>query len=54
MLHALIFAAVAFEILDRSENLGTEKPIPLRFECAVIDGLRFLDLTMRPIHDLFW
>jgi len=52
VLHALVLAAVAFEILYRTENLGAEEPISFRLECSIIYCLRLLHLTMGPIHDL--
>ncbi len=44
--------AVALPILHRSEDPLAKKPIPLRFEGAVVDGLRLRDLTKRPAPDL--
>jgi len=52
VLHPFVFAAVAFVILGRTENLGTEQPIPLGFEGSVINGFRFFNLTMGPLPDL--
>ena len=49
--HPLIFAAQAFIVLGRTEDARTEKPVTLRFERAVIDRLRFLDLAERPGKD---
>jgi hypothetical protein len=52
MLHALVFAAQALPVGDRSKDAGAEKPIPLRFEGAVVDGLRLGYFAMRPTADL--
>jgi hypothetical protein len=52
VLHALVLSTIALVILNRPKDLGTEKAIPLRLECPVIDGLRFFYLSMGPIPDL--
>ena len=46
--HALVLAAVAFVVLDRTEDLRAEKPVALRLERAVVYGLGLLDLAVRP------
>src|SRR5512146_596369 len=51
MAHALVLAAVALVVLGRTENLGAEQPVALRLEGAVVDGLRLLDLAVRPRPD---
>ncbi len=51
-LHALVLAAQALVVLDRPEDAGAEQPVPLRLERAVVDGLRLLDLAVRPGADL--
>ena len=51
VLHALVFAAVTFVILGRSEDLGAEQAVPFRFEGAVVDGLRLFHLPERPGAD---
>ncbi len=51
-LHALVLAAQALVVLDRAEDAGAEQPVPLRLEGAVVDGLRLLDLAVRPAPDL--
>jgi hypothetical protein len=48
MLHPFIFATIAFIIFGRPKDLGTEKPILLRFKGPVINGLRLLHLSMGP------
>src|SRR5476651_312693 len=50
-LHALVLAAQALVILDRSEDAGAEQAVTLRLEGAVVDGLRLLDLTVAPGAD---
>src|SRR6266498_5730768 len=51
VLHALVFAAVALPIFRWAKDLRTEKPIALRLESPIIDGLRFLHLAVRPLTD---
>src|ERR1700684_4212221 len=51
ILHPLVLAAQALVILDRPEDAGAEKPVPLRLECAVVDRLGLLDLTEGPGTD---
>ena len=48
VLEPLVLAAQALVILDRAEDLGTEKTVTLRLERTVVDGLRLFDLTKRP------
>ena len=50
--HALVLAAQALVILDRSENAGAEQAVALGLEGAVVDGLRLLDLAVGPGPDL--
>ena len=52
VLHALVLAAVALVVLHRAEDLRAEEAIALRLERAVVDRLRLLDLTVRPLADL--
>ena len=52
VLHALVLAAQALVVLDRSEDAGAEQPVPLRLEGAVVDRLGFLDLTVGPGQDV--
>jgi hypothetical protein len=51
MLHALVLAAVALVVLDRSENLGAEEPISLGLESPIVDCLGLLDFTERPFSN---
>lgn len=44
---ALIFSAVAFVILRRTENAFAEETITLWLVRTIVDGLRFEDLTLR-------
>ena len=46
VLHALVLAAQAIVILDRTEDTGTEQTITLSFERAVVDGLWLFDFTI--------
>ena len=45
VLHALVLAAQALVVLDRSEDRGTEQTLALWLEGTVIDRLRLLDLA---------
>ena len=49
----LEFAAVAFPVLRRSEDLFAEKAAFFRLLCTVIDGLRPFDGSVAPFFDLF-
>jgi hypothetical protein len=51
--HPLVLAAKALVVLDRTEYAGTEQAVALRFEGAVVDGLRLLDLAIGPRADAF-
>src|SRR5580698_225561 len=53
MLHALIFAAEALPVSDRSENAGAEKPVAFRLKGPVIDGLGLGHFAMGPAPDFF-
>src|SRR5690606_3450991 len=53
VLHALVLAAVALVVLHGSEDLRAEEAVPLRLEGSVVDRLGLLDLTVRPLADLF-
>jgi hypothetical protein len=46
MFEALVLAAQALVVADRTEQLGAEQPVALRLEGAVVDGLRLLDLSI--------
>jgi|GEM_PF-2711165 len=52
VLHPFVAAAEAFVILHRSEDLGTEKTVPLRLEGPIVDRLRLLDLAVGPGKNL--
>ena len=51
VLDALVLAAGALPVLDRTEDALAEEPTLLGLECAVVDGLGVLDLTLRPGAD---
>ena len=51
MLEALVLAAQALVVLHGSEDLGAEQAVAFRLERAVVDGLRLLDLAVRPGAD---
>src|SRR4051794_32472024 len=50
--HPLVLAAVALPVPGGTEDLLAEEPVLLRLEGAVVDGLRLLHLTVRPLADL--
>jgi hypothetical protein len=51
VLHAFILTAVTLVIFGGSEYLGTEQTVPLGLESPIVNGLRFLDLSVRPLSD---
>ena len=46
--HPFVLAAVTLVILGRTKNFGAEQAVALGLECAVVDGFRLLDLSVRP------
>src|SRR5262249_62669 len=52
VLHALVLAAVALVVLHWPEDLRAEQAVPFRLERPVVDRLRLLHLTVRPLTDL--
>src|SRR5712692_2540819 len=48
VLHPLVLAAQAFPVGDGAKNLGAEEAVALRFERAVVDGLRLGHFAVRP------
>src|SRR4051795_12076048 len=52
VLHALVLAAQALVILDRAEDASAEQAVPLGLEGPIVDGLRLLDLAVRPGQNL--
>jgi hypothetical protein len=53
VLHALVLAAQALIVLDRSEDARAEQAVTLGLERPVVDRLRLLDLAEGPAADLF-
>src|SRR5690606_41142295 len=53
VLHALVLAAQALVVLDRTEDARAEQAVTFRLERAVIDRFRLLDLAERPGMNLF-
>ena len=51
VLHALVLAAQALPVGDRTEDARAEQAIALRLEGAVVDGFRLGDFAMRPAPD---
>ena len=51
VLHALVLAAQALVVLDRSEDRGAEQAVALGLEGAVVDRLGLLHLAERPRTD---
>src|SRR4029079_19129836 len=52
VLHALVLAAQALVVLDRSEDARAEQAVALGLEGTVVDGLRLLDLAVGPGQNL--
>src|SRR5690606_15707697 len=50
--NALELPAVAFPVLDRTEDALAEEPVTLRLERPVVDGLRLRHLAVAPAPDL--
>ena len=48
VLEALVFSAQTLVVLDRAEDLGTEKTVTLRLEGTVVNGLRLFYFAKRP------
>src|SRR5438552_11149975 len=48
----LVLAAVALPVAGRSEDPLAEQAVLLRLQRPVVDGLRLLDLAVRPCPDL--
>src|SRR5690606_37225064 len=53
VLHALVLAAQALVVLDRTEDARAEQAVALRLEGPVVDRLGLLDLAIRPGLDPF-
>ena len=51
VLHALVLAAVALVVLDRTEDLRAKEAVPLRLEGSIVDGLGLLHLAEGPFPD---
>src|SRR5215472_8493448 len=49
--HALVLAAQALIVFDRSKNAGAKQAIPLWLEGPIVDRLRLFDLAIRPRAD---
>ncbi len=54
MLDTFKLAAVTLPVLGRAKNLGTEQPVPFRFEGPVVNRLRLLHLAVGPGTDFLW
>src|SRR6266511_3617602 len=52
VLHALVLAAQALVVLDRTEDARTEQPVALGLEGPVVDRFRLLDFAVRPGQNL--
>src|SRR5579883_1112870 len=51
--NALVFAAVALEVLGRTEDLLAEQAVLLRLQRTVVDRLRLGHLAVGPVPDHF-
>ena len=52
VLHALVLAADAFPVVDRTEDLRAEESAPFGFQRPVVDRLGLRHLSVRPAPDL--
>ena len=52
VLHALILAADALVVFDRTEDLGAEEAVALRLKGAVVDRLGLFNFAVTPLADL--
>src|SRR5690606_22338676 len=52
VLHALVLAAQALIVLDRTKNARTEQTVTLGLERTVVDRLRLFDLAVGPGQNL--
>jgi hypothetical protein len=50
--NALVLAAVALPVPSRTEDFFAEKPVLLRLERAIVNGLWLLDLTEGPLANV--
>ena len=48
VLHALVLAAQALVVLDRTKDARAEQTIALRLEGTIVDGFRLLDFAEGP------
>ena len=53
MLEALVLAAQALIVFDRSKNFGAEQTVTLRLERPIVNGLRLFDFAIRPGPNFF-
>src|SRR4029079_8628379 len=53
VLHALVLAAQALVVLDRTKDARAEQTVALRLEGSVVDRFRLFDLAVRPGQNLF-
>src|SRR5947209_7749375 len=51
-LHPLVLAARALVVLGRAKDPRTEEAVTLGLERPIVDRLRLLDFSMRPVADL--
>src|SRR5262249_54963084 len=50
--NALVLAAVAFEVLGRTEDALAEEAVLLGLQRPIVDGLRLGDFAVGPVPDL--
>lgn len=46
--NVLVFAAITLPVPSGTENSFTEQPVLFRTQSAIVDGLRFGNLAIRP------
>ena len=52
VLHAFVFTAIALVIFDGAKDLRAKQTVSLGFEGSIVDGLRLLYFTVRPLQNL--
>ena len=51
--NTLVFTAMAFIVLDRTENTLAEKTVTFRFVCTIVNRFRFQNFTTGVFKNLF-
>ena len=51
---SLVPTTITLVVFYWAKDFGTKQAIPFRLKRPVVDGFRFLYLTVRPLKDLLW